>query len=78
MILSLLSLLLTLAVVGWLVKDQLRAVRPAVPAAATSGADAGARIDVSAPAVNQVQQVRSQVEQSLAKSAAAQASAAGQ
>jgi hypothetical protein len=72
MILSVLGLLLTLALVGWIAKQQMRALKVDTPSAAAA---ASAALD-SRPAGNQVQQVKSQVEQSLAQGVAAQASAA--
>lgn len=74
MILSVLGLLLTLALVGWIAKQQLRALKMDTPSVAVS---VPPTVD-SRPVGNQVQQIKSQVEQSLAQGAAAQASAAQQ
>lgn len=78
MILSVLGLFLTLAVVGVVFKQQLQAGKTGVPAVPMAGADAGASVGADQPPANQVQQVKSQVEQALAQGAAARASAAGQ
>ena len=77
MIFSLLGLLLTLALVGWLVKQQLQAVKT-LPVAPMVAADAASSVGVSVTPGNQLQQVRSQVEQALAQGVAARASDAGQ
>ena len=77
MIFSLLGLLLTLALVGWLVKQQLQAVKT-LPVAPMVAADAASSVGVSVTPGNQLQQIRSQVEQALAQGAAARASDAGQ
>lgn len=72
MILSVVGLLLTLAVLGWVAKQQLRSVTSQAPqATVTSPAS-----NVALPAGNQVEQIKSQVEQTLAQGAAASASAA--
>ena len=74
MILSVLGLLLTLAIVGWIAKQQMRALKIDTPSAAAS---ASGSTDAK-PAGNQVLEIKRQVEQSLAQGAAAQASAAQQ
>ena len=78
MIFSVLGLLLTLAVVGWVVKQQLQSVKTGGPASAMVATGAASNVSGSAAPGNQVQQVRSQVEQALAQGAAARASAAQQ
>ncbi|MBT9458701.1 MAG: hypothetical protein IV097_18935 [Burkholderiaceae bacterium] len=74
MLFTVLGLLLTVAIVGLLVKKQMSAITPAVqtPAATTAGQMEGAP---PMPA-NQVQQVRDDVQKALAQGAAANAAAA--
>lgn len=76
MIFAVLGLLLTLAVVGWVVKQQVQSVKTSVPASAMVASESASKAGVSASPGNQVQHVRSQVEQALAQGAAARASAA--
>nr|WP_316638841.1 hypothetical protein [uncultured Roseateles sp.] len=74
MLFTVLGLLLTVAIVGMLVKQQMSALKPkpTTPVAATAGSS-----DSTAPApANQVQQVRDDVQKALAQGAAANAAAA--
>lgn len=74
MLFTVLGLLLTVAIVGLLIKKQMSAITPAVqtPAATTAGQMEGAP---PMPA-NPVQQVRDDVQKALAQGAAANAAAA--
>lgn len=74
MILSVMGLLLTLALVGWIAKQQLHALKVDAPPASAAASPASD----SKPARNQVLEIKQQVEQSLAQGVAAQASAAQQ
>lgn len=74
MLFTVLGLLLTVAIVGLLIKKQMSAITPAAqtPAATTAGQMEGAPPMLA----NQAQQVRDDVQKALAQGAAANAAAA--